>query len=110
MINVYSDTTQTALKYLKNTEANICNVLVMASNFNIRDSNWDSLFSFHLIYSNLLTDIADSLDLILSNPTNYIPTKDLDNMNNMNSIIDFIFLRPNSSEIDNHTIHLIILY
>ena len=35
MINIYSDTTQTALKYLKNIEANIHNVLVIASNFNI---------------------------------------------------------------------------
>ena len=69
MINVYSNTTQTALKYLKDTEANICNILVMASNFNIRNSSWNPLFSFHLIYSNLLTDIADYLDLILSNST-----------------------------------------
>ena len=69
MINVYSNATQTALKYLKDTEANICNILVMASNFNIRNSSWNPLFSFHLIYSNLLTDIADYLDLILSNST-----------------------------------------
>jgi len=39
MIDVYSDTNQTALKYLKNTEANIHNVLVMAGDFNIRDSS-----------------------------------------------------------------------
>ena len=38
MINVYSDVNQSALKYLKNTEANVHNVLVIASNFNIRDS------------------------------------------------------------------------
>ena len=35
LINVYSDSSQTALKYLKNTEANINNVLVMAGDFNI---------------------------------------------------------------------------
>ena len=39
MINIYSDTVQIALKYLKDTKANICNVLVMASNFNIRNSS-----------------------------------------------------------------------
>ena len=39
MINVYSNATQIALKYLKDTEANIHNVLVMAGNFNIRDSS-----------------------------------------------------------------------
>ena len=39
MINVYSDASQTALKYLKDTEANIHNILVMAGNFNIRNSS-----------------------------------------------------------------------
>ena len=37
MINIYSDKYQIALKYLKNTKANICNVLVIARDFNIRD-------------------------------------------------------------------------
>ena len=37
MINVYLDEHQIALKYLKDTEANLCNVLVMAGDFNIRD-------------------------------------------------------------------------
>ena len=39
MINIYSDDYQSALKYLKNTEANLYNVLVMARDLNIRD--WD---------------------------------------------------------------------
>ena len=39
MINVYSNASQTALKYLKNTKANIYNILIIADNFNIRDSN-----------------------------------------------------------------------
>jgi len=51
MFNIYSNNPQTALKYFKNTEANICNILVMARNFNIRDYNWDSSYSFHLIHN-----------------------------------------------------------
>jgi len=39
MINVYLDNNHSALKYLKNTEANICNILIMTGDFNIRDSN-----------------------------------------------------------------------
>jgi len=39
MINIYSDDYQSALKYLKDTEVNICNVLIMAGDFNIRDSD-----------------------------------------------------------------------
>lgn len=38
LINIYSDSLQLALKYLKNTEVNIHNVLIMTGNFNIRDS------------------------------------------------------------------------
>ena len=37
MINVYSDEHQLALKYFKNTEVDICNVLVMTGDFDIRD-------------------------------------------------------------------------
>jgi len=37
MINVYSDEHQTTLKYLKDTEANLSNVLIIAEDFNIRD-------------------------------------------------------------------------
>ena len=39
IINVYSDESQTALKYLKDIEVNSNNVLIMIEEFNIRDSN-----------------------------------------------------------------------
>ena len=39
MINVYSDNNQFALKYLKDTEANIWNILIIAGDFNIKDSD-----------------------------------------------------------------------
>ena len=84
---------------------NIYNVLVMTADFNIRNSSWNLLFSFHSSHSDLLSDIADSLDLLLSNPTNQVPTGYSDNTNDANSVIDLMFLRPNFSEIDNHTIH-----
>ena len=34
-MNIYSDSSQIALKYLKNTKVNLYNVLVMTGNFNI---------------------------------------------------------------------------
>ena len=37
-MNIYSDSSNTALKYLKNTEANIDNIVLMTGDFNIRDS------------------------------------------------------------------------
>jgi len=39
MINVYSDDNHSTLKYFKDTEANIHNVLIMAGDFNIKDSD-----------------------------------------------------------------------
>jgi len=37
-MNVYSDSSHMALKYLKDIEVNIDNMLVMTGDFNIRDS------------------------------------------------------------------------
>ena len=105
MINIYSDAVQTTLKYLKNTEANIYNVLIMADDFNIRNSSYDSLFSFHSIYNNLLMNIANSLDLSLSKSTNQVLISYLDNVQDMNSVINLMFLRLNFLEFDNHTIY-----
>ena len=79
LVNIYSDSSQTALKYLKNTEANINDVLVMIGDFNIRDNSWDSSFLHHSIHSDLLTDIADSTNLCISKSTNYVSTRYLDN-------------------------------
>ena len=38
ILNVYSDSSHTTLKYLKDAEANINNVVLMTGDFNIRDS------------------------------------------------------------------------
>jgi len=38
ILNVYSDSSHTALKYLKDTEVNIDNIVLMTGEFNIRDS------------------------------------------------------------------------
>jgi len=38
LMNVYSDSSHSALKYLKDTEVNLHNFLIMTGDFNIRDS------------------------------------------------------------------------
>jgi len=60
ILNIYSDFAHTALKYLKDIEVNIDNILVMTGDFNIRDSLWDSSFSHHSSISDDLILIADS--------------------------------------------------
>jgi len=94
----------TALKYFKDTEVNIDNVLLMTSDFNIRDSLWDPSFPFHSSISNDLIIIADSFDLALFTPTNPCLTRYSDMAGESNSIIDLMFLHYGSSELDHHTI------
>jgi len=93
-----------ALKYLKDTEVNINNVLLMTGDFNIRDSLWDPSFPFHASINDDLIMIADSFDLALSSPTNPGPTRFSDTAGESNSIINFMFLRHDSEELDNHSI------
>ena len=64
-----------ALKYLKNTKANINDVLIVIEDFNIRNSLWDLLLLNHFMHSELLTEIADSFQLSISNPTSQVFTR-----------------------------------
>jgi len=76
----------------------------MTGDFNIRDSLWDSSFQFHSSVSDDLIMIADSFDLSLSLPTNPGPTRFSDTAGESNSVIDLMFLRHGSVELDRHTI------
>ena len=77
----------------------------MIGDFNIRNSICDPNFLYHSTYNNLLTNIADSMNLCLLRPTNPVPTRYLDNLNDSNLAINLIFLRQDSLEFDNHIIH-----
>ena len=101
---MYLDSNQLALKYLKNTEANIWNILIMTGDFNIRDSDWNSNFPFYSTHSDLLFDVADTFNLFFSHPTHHFPTRYIDNSQNSNLVIDLIFLWSNSSELNNYSI------
>jgi len=80
--------------------------LIMARDFNIRDSSWNLSFLHYSIYCDLLNDIANSMDLYTSKATDYIPTRYSDNQNDSNLVIDLMFLCLNSSELDNYMIYL----
>ena len=61
IMNVYSDSSYTVSKYLKNTKMNLLNLLIIAGDFNIRNSFWDPAFSHHsYLYDDILI-VADSL-------------------------------------------------
>jgi len=70
LMNIYSDSSHSALKYLKDTKVNVINLLIMTGDFNIWDSLWDPSFSHHSSISDDLLIIADSFNLNLSIATN----------------------------------------
>jgi len=70
IINIYSDVQQAALKYLKDIEINLNNILIMTENFNIRDNDWNSLYPHHSTYADTFRKIANSFNLELSMPIN----------------------------------------
>ena len=93
------------LKYLKDTEVNIDNIIVMTGDFNIRDSLWDSSFPHHSSISDNLMIIADLFNLGLSTPINPCSTRYSDMAGEVNSLIDLMFLRYGSIKINQHSIH-----
>jgi len=105
ILNIYSDLSHSALKYLKDTEVNINQVLLMTGDFNVRDNLWDPLFPHHSSISDNLMMIVDSFDLALSSPINPDPTRFSNTVGESNLVIDLIFLRCGSSELDRHSIH-----
>jgi len=92
IMNIHSDASHSALKYFKNTEVSINNLLIMTGDFNIRDSLWDSSFPYHSSISNDLIVIVDLFNLELLIPINSVPTRYSDTAGEANSVINLIFL------------------
>ena len=77
----------------------------MTEDFNIHDSLWDPSYIHYSSISDDIFVIADSFNLSLSYSTDQVLTRYLDNANDLNSVIDLIFLCSNSSELDTYCIH-----
>ena len=105
IMNVYSDSFHTVLKYLKDTEVNINNVLIITGDFNIRDSLWDTTFPHHSTISDNFMIVADLFNLVLSSPTNPCPTRYSNMIEEVNLVINLMFLWYRSSKLNQHSIH-----
>jgi len=105
IMNIYSDTFHSVLKYLKDTEINIDNLIIMTGDFNIRDSLCDPSFPHHSSISNDLFILVDLFNLELSIPINPIPTRYSDTPDMLDSVLDLMFLHSDSSELNHHVIH-----
>jgi len=106
IINVYSDSNQTAIQILRDNIRNIGNTIVMTGDFNIRDSDWDPNVHYHLIHTEDLMFIADCLDLELATPINPGPTRFADNQCNSNSVLDLVFMNPSNLGFNKHILKL----
>ena len=104
IINTYLDDHQFILKYLKDTEVNLNNVLIMTGDFNIRDNDWNPLYSYYSMYANILREIANSFSLELSISIVQVPMRYTDNLLELNLVIDLMFLYTNIEKFNNYTI------
>jgi len=59
----------------------------MTDDFNIKDNNWDLSYPHHLIYSDMLWEVANSLNLYLSISINLVPTWYTDNSQDLNLVL-----------------------
>ena len=108
-MNVYSDSSHSALKYLKNTEVNINNIFLMTGDFNIRDSLWNLSFPFNSSISDDLIIIADLFNLSLLIPINSCLTRYSNTAGEANSVINLMFLYYGSTKLDQHLFILIVV-
>lgn len=99
-INVYSGDQQSILKYYKNTEMNLNNVLTITEDFNIRDNEWNPSYSYHSHYTDFLKEIANSFNLELSTLVNQVSTQYADNYYDSSLVLNLMFLHSISEDLN----------
>ena len=105
IINIYSNSNQTALHFLRQNTINLDNAIIMTGDFNIRDSDWDPLVHHYSIHTDDLLTIADSLGLELSPSSNPGPTRFADNLRDSNSVLDLVFIPPDNLGFGKQILH-----
>ena len=64
----------------------------------------DTLYPYYLMHMNMLQEVADSFGLEMSTSINLVPTKYMDNSQDLNLVLDLMFLWAGPVEFDNYEI------
>jgi len=92
---------------------NLNNILIMIGDFNIRDHDWNPSYLYHSIHEDTLREIVDkdtlreivdSLNLELLSSIVQVSTYYLNNPQDLNSVLDLMFLYANVEEFNNYII------
>jgi len=83
---------------------NLNNILIMIGDFNIRDHDWNPLYLHHSMHEDTLREIVDSLNLELLSSIVQVSTYYLNNPQDLNSVLDLMFLYANVEELNNYII------
>ena len=76
----------------------------MTRDFNIRNNDWDPSYPYHLVHMNMLQEVADSFGLEMSTSINPVPARYMDNSQDLNLVLDLMFLWAGPVEFDNYEI------
>ena len=82
------------------------NVLILTGDFNIRNNNWNLLYSHYSKHTNILRKIADRFNLELSMLLDQVSTWYIGNPQDSNSVLDLIFFYANTEKFNNYMILL----
>ncbi|KAF5347005.1 hypothetical protein D9756_011008 [Leucocoprinus leucothites] len=97
LLNVYSDSSSSAINFLSTNFIDIPNIIYMGGDFNCRSPEWDPLAS-HVPQSAItLTELVDCFNLSRSEPTLFSPTHFSSVENYDNTVIDLIFCANSST-------------
>ena len=66
----------------------------MIGDFNIRDNDWDPLYTYYSTHADTLRKVTDTFNLELFMPINQVPTRYTDNLSESNSVIDLMLIEP----------------
>ncbi|KAF5357244.1 hypothetical protein D9756_006347 [Leucocoprinus leucothites] len=97
LLNIYSDSSSSAINFLSTNFINIPNVIYMGGDFNCRSPEWDPSATYVPMSAITLTELADSLNLTRSSPTSLSPTHFSSIESHDDSVIDLIFCANNST-------------